>query len=93
MSVSTHKLLCGSCKADLKGPAKPDADDVITCSGCGQHDTFENVVREVKEYVTYRTAKELNASIAKAMSGSKFIKVTSKLAPERRYRFIADMGL
>lgn len=92
MAVSTHKILCGSCKSVLEGPTEPKPDDVVTCAGCGQHDTFQNVMAEVKQYVVDRTAKMISDSMANAVRGSKFIKVTSKPGPQRSYRFIAEMG-
>lgn len=91
--TTTHKILCGSCKTDLKGPSDPKPDDVITCPTCGNGDTFENVLREAKEYIANGFSKSLGDMLAKSTRNSKFVKFKSQRAPQRSYRFVVDAGV
>jgi hypothetical protein len=92
--MSQHEILCGACKRPAKGVPNPEPHDKVVCSGCGREDRFDNVMRSVKEYVADSAAKHLSASLAQAVRGSKFIKLSHKRGPQRSFRWITtDLGL
>lgn len=94
MSLSSHTILCGSCKREAKSVPNPKPHDKVTCSGCGREDSFENVMRSVKDYITHSAAQYLSKGIADAVRGSKFIKVTSQAPQHRSFRWITtELGL
>lgn len=92
--MSQHTILCGSCKSPAKSIPEPKPDDKVSCPRCGREDRFDSVMRSVKDYVTDSAAESLSASLANAVRGSKFIKVTSQPRPQRSFRWITtDLGL
>ncbi|MER8983278.1 hypothetical protein [Mesorhizobium sp. M0663] len=93
MASSSVKLLCGSCKVDLEGPANAKDHDVIACPRCGRSDTLKNVVREVTKHAEEAMARGLQKSLSGAFRGSKNVKFSGNPVPHRTYRFISDMKL
>jgi predicted RNA-binding Zn-ribbon protein involved in translation (DUF1610 family) len=90
MTIDTQKVLCGSCRIPLEGPAKPKAQDMFSCPKCGRSGTFENVMASAKAFVTELAARSLQESMRKSLGGSKFIKLESKPIPKKTHRFITD---
>lgn len=92
--MSAQTILCGNCGTPVQGPENPDPKDQITCSSCGQFDTYSDVIESAKEFVTDETAKSFNSTVEDAFKGSKFIKFTPNQVPSRRYRWtVADFKL
>lgn len=92
--MSTHSILCGSCKSPAETVANPKSHDKVTCSRCGREDRFDNVMRAVSNYVADSAAKRLSSSLAKIASRSKVFKVTKQHRPQRSHRWIAaNLGL
>lgn len=87
--MSQLTIFCGACKGPAKSVSNPKPDDTVSCSRCGREDRFDNVMRSVQDYVTDSLAKSLNASMAKAVRNSKFVKVTTKSVPQRSYRWVS----
>lgn len=84
---------CGLCKVPLKAPVEPKAEDVIICPECGDSDTYENVLREVRDYVEEQAAQHLEKALASGVKGSDMLKFTPTVRPKRTYRFIVDLDL
>jgi uncharacterized Zn finger protein (UPF0148 family) len=84
---------CGKCKVPLKGPVEPKAEDTIICPECGSSDTYENVLREVRDYAEEQAAKHLEKALASGVKGSEVLKFTPAVRSKRTYRFIADLDL
>ncbi|WP_192243825.1 hypothetical protein [Mesorhizobium silamurunense] len=93
MAGNTVKVLCGSCKVGLEGPANAKDHDVVACPRCGRSDTLKNVMREVTKHAEEVTARSIQKSLSSAFSGSKNTKVTHNPIPHRSYRFISDLKL
>lgn len=92
--MSEHQILCGSCKSPAECVPNPEPHDKVICSGCGQEDRFDDVMGSVKQYVTDSVAKSLNATLADAVRGSKFIKLTKQHRPQSSYRWVStDLGV
>jgi len=92
--MSTHTILCGNCQTPVQGPEEPDSQDQIVCSNCGQSDAYADVIESAKTFVTDKAAKGLNAAMASAVKGSKFIKFTPNQVRRRKYRWtVADFEL
>lgn len=90
MTDDTQSILCGSCRVPLEGPTNGDSQNVFACPSCGRSDTRENVLKEVKAFVTELAARSLQESMRKSLRGSKFIKMDSKPIPKKTHRFITD---
>lgn len=93
MASSSVKILCGSCKVGLEGPANAKDHDVVACPRCGRSDTLKNVMREVAKHVEETAARGLQESMRSALRGSKNVKFSSNPIPHRSYRFISDLKL
>jgi hypothetical protein len=90
MADDTQSILCGSCRVPVEGPADGKADNVFACPECGRSDTRENVLKEVKAFVTELAQNSLQESMREAARGSNFIKFEGKPVKKRTYRFITD---
>lgn len=84
---------CAKCDCALKGPTNPQPNDRMECPRCGDGDTVERVMSEVKEYVKDQMATALVEGMRRATRGSKFLKVSSKSSAHRDYRFVVDIDL
>lgn len=88
------KILCGTCQSPAEAVPDPQPESKVTCSGCGKEDRFDNVMGSVKEYVTHCAAKSINDAMAKAVRGSKILKMTSKPTSHRSFPWItSDLGI
>jgi hypothetical protein len=91
--MSTQRILCGRCRADLTGPADYNNDSIFKCPTCGEAEKYGEIVKEAHAYfadvVKARLDKQLEGL---AGTSSRFIKVTvTKFdPPKRQYRFILD---
>jgi hypothetical protein len=90
MTTTSHTILCGSCKCAVQSVPNPKAHDKVTCPRCNRSDRFDAVMRVVKEHVTHSTARALHEGMAKAVRGSKFLKLTSNGPGYRSFRWIAS---
>ncbi len=90
MSADTQNILCGACRVPIKGPADGKAENVFTCPECGRSDTRENVLKEVKAFVTEMAERHLQESMRKAARSSKMLQFKGKPIPKKSYRFITD---
>lgn len=93
MANDTESILCGDCRVPLEGPANPKPEDRYACPRCGKGDTVENVLAEVKAFITEAAQRLLDESLRKATWRNKFVKFESKPRPKRVYRFITDHRL
>lgn len=87
--ISSHTILCGSCQCAAKTVENPQPHDQVVCPRCGRSDRLDNVLRIVKEHVSHSTAEMLHNTLAEAMRGSKFIKLTSQRPSKRAFRWVA----
>ncbi len=93
-SNTTTTILCGACKSPAESISNPQPKDKVTCSRCGAEDSFDNVMRSVKDYIGDRASKRLSDSLRKAVRGSKHVKFESKRTPQRSFRWVTtDLGL
>lgn len=92
--MSSHTILCGNCGTPLEGPEDARPEDEVACSKCGQSDTLADVIESAQNFVTDETAKQLNATMADAVKGSKYITFRPSQFPKQRYRWtVADLKL
>jgi len=90
MSYHTQAILCGACRVPLEGLADGKDQNVFSCPSCGRSDTRENVLKEVKAFVTEMAQRSLSESMRKAARGSKFLKLEGKPIPKKTYQFVTD---
>ncbi len=90
--MTTHAVLCASCKIPLKIGADPKPQDMVACSGCGQSDTFENVKREIQEFAKEYAANAISEAFGSPAQETRYLKITKDVAPKRNYRFIVNPG-
>lgn len=93
MGNSTVKILCGSCKVGLEGPANAKDHDVLACPRCGRSDTFKNVMGEVTKHAEEVTARMVQKTLSSTFGGSKNTKFSHNPIPHRSYRFVSDLKL
>lgn len=91
MTNDTKPIKCFKCKEPLVGPAEPKPEDTFRCPVCGEHDTLDNVLTEVKAFATEAAAKHLNEGLERAARSSKFLKVEKKFTVGGTYRFMVDV--
>lgn len=92
--MTTHTILCGSCKSPAKAVANSEPDDKVTCPDCGREDRFEDVMGSVRDYIGHSAAKAISSRLRQTVGNSKFIKVTSKPVGERSFRWVTtELGL
>jgi hypothetical protein len=90
MDNDTQEILCGACRVPVKGPADGEAKNLFACPDCGRSDTRENVLAEVKAFVTELAERSLQESMRKAARGSKILQFEGKTIPKREYRFVTN---
>lgn len=90
MSTTTQRILCGTCKSDLTGPADYTNDSIFQCPTCGQSDTYENVVKEAHAYFEEVVAEHLEKQMADMTRGNKFMTFTPSSRSHRTFRFVLD---
>ena len=91
MATETKTIKCYKCNVPLEGPAEAKSEDTFRCPVCGEHDTLDNVLAEVKTFATEAAAKHLNKSIERATRGSKFLQVKKKFTEGGVHRFKVDI--
>ncbi|MEQ9388302.1 hypothetical protein [Marinovum algicola] len=90
MADDTQSILCGSCRVPIEGPADGKGDNVFSCPICGQGDTRENVLKEVKAFLAELAQRSLQESMREAARGSKFMQFKGQPIPKKSYRFVTD---
>jgi hypothetical protein len=85
-------LACGQCKTPLDGPARPNAEDILACPGCGNSDTFENVQRIVGEFMKEHAAEQARDMLRGVARRSETFTFNEAPRPKGVYRFIAIDG-
>ena len=93
MGKSNHAILCGTCKCPAETVPNPEPHDKVTCPRCHRSDRFDHVMRVFSEYVAHAASESLHHGLAKAVRGSKFVKVSGKGPRKRSFRWIADIRL
>lgn len=93
MSTDTQSILCGVCRVPIRGPDDGQDDSVFSCPRCGSSDTRENVLKEVKAFVTELAQRSLQDAMKKAARGSKILHFKGKPIPKKSYRFVTDHDL
>ena len=81
---------CAACKCDLEVFPNAEPDPIAACPKCGLSDTFENVTREIMEYVSEQELQHRFDALINTTHRDKFIKVTPHFRPKGGYRFIVD---
>ena len=90
--TDTHVIKCGKCRVPMEGPKDPQPQDVLTCPACGQHETFENVMKEVEEYIAEAVEKKHGDSLDYASRGSEESPSFERDPDgQKSYRFIVDL--
>jgi hypothetical protein len=90
MADDTQSILCGTCRVPVEGPADGKDENVFSCPRCGRSDTRENVLKEVKAFVTELAQRSLQESMRKSARGSNFLKFEGKPIQKGNYRFVTD---
>lgn len=90
MTTDTQNILCSACRVPIEGPADGKSDNMFACPDCGRSDTRENVLKEVKAFVTEMAQRSLQESMRKAARGSKMLQFKGKIIPKKSYRFVTD---
>lgn len=93
MASNSHKILCGTCRIPLEALVDCKGDDQVTCASCGQHDTLDNILSEVKTFTTEAVSRHLQKSLGQSTRQNKFVKITTKPVQQRSYRFVVDLDL
>ena len=93
MTTDTQSILCGDCRVPIEGPADGKRDNVFSCPRCGRSDTRENVLKEVKAFVTELAQSSLQESMRKAARGSKIMKFEGEPIKKGSHRFITNHRL
>ena len=93
MSISTHEIKCARCNVALKGPANPKGHDCLACPSCGNGDTLDRVMEEIKEQLAVKAAEAFGRGLEAAFRNSKNMKLTKTPRPQKSYRFVADFHL
>ena len=89
-----REVKCGKCNVPLQGPADdPKPKKIFFCPKCGVSDTYENVMREVEEYVTEEAGDYIASGFEKATRGSKYLTFKKGHRMKRAHRFIVEMNL
>lgn len=92
--MSNHTIICAACRSEVTAPSKPKPSDYCSCPKCGVGDTYENVLADVKAYVTEQAARSLQKSLKKVASSSKSMTYKAGRITTANYRFIvADLHL
>ena len=90
MTTDTQSILCGSCRVPLEGPTDSQAQDLFVCPSCGTSDTRENVLAEVKAFLTEAAQHSMQKTMRQSFGRSKGIKFTSKPIPKKTHRFVTN---
>jgi predicted RNA-binding Zn-ribbon protein involved in translation (DUF1610 family) len=90
MSPDTQSILCGACRVPIEGPADGEDKSVFSCPRCGRSDTRENILKEVKAFVTELAQRSLQESLRKAARKNKMLQFTGKPIKKKVYRFVTD---
>lgn len=89
--IPNTKVVCGICGADVLGPSDAEADDVFACAdaGCGNRDTYSNVMSEAQSFSDDEVRRRLQKSLTKSerKGGYISISVDTTAIPDRDYRF------
>lgn len=91
MTDETGPILCAACHCPLEGPADANMQDRFACPVCGEGDTLENVLVEVKQSAEELIMKKLQHRGRKISRGNSSLDFTPNVQPKRRYRFIANL--
>ena len=84
------QAICGKDEVPLE-PIADSQPESWRCPVCGDGDTRENVMREVKEHMKEVVARGFQNAIRKGIAGNPNIKAVGDLIPKRSYRFISDL--
>lgn len=87
---NTKPILCGECDSALKVKADPQPDDIVVCA-CGNSDTFENVMKIVRECAQEHAARMLQESLKGIASRSQGIEYSGAPVVKRDHRFYINM--
>lgn len=93
MTNETQQIRCAACNEALEGPAEAKPHDRFVCPVCGEGDTFENVLADVRQYAKEQIAQHLSDSLGKTVRGSQHVKVASKLVPKHSHRFVINLEM
>lgn len=88
MTISTHQILCGTCKCPGETVANAKSHDRVKCPRCGRNDRVDHAQRIAAEYVAHRAAERISSSLAKANRPGSIFKLTMKRPGYRRFRWI-----
>lgn len=91
MASDFVEALCAKCHVPPEPVTKPDSEGRFACPTCGESDTAENILREVKQHVVELASRNLQEQARGIARGSKFIKFEGDPIPKGEYRFISNM--
>ena len=90
MSGNSKQIICARCKIAIEVRPDANAEPEAFCPACGISDKLENAQREASEFLFINTQKRVNAPFERLARTSQNFKFTSRVVPERTYRFIVD---
>lgn len=89
----TAEIKCATCNVALQGPVESKPDDMVTCPACGQGDTFDNVMREVRDHIKEQMADYASRVVMEPFRRSKLFKVSQTPRVKKRHRFVVNLDL
>jgi len=72
MSYQDVRVLCGKCGSDATSIENPSLDDIVTCTGCGSSDRFEDVLDSVKEHMLEQATAGISSALSTGFKRSGF---------------------
>ena len=90
MSNDTQSILCSACRVPLEDLSDGKSENIFACPSCGISDTRENVLAEVKSFVTELAQRSLQESMRKVARGNNMFQFKGKPIPKKSYRFVTD---
>ena len=88
--TTTYQAKCARCDVPLGGDADAGPHTVFSCPRCGISDTFENIEREIGEYIAEKVSDSLDKMFEDAARGNPSLKYKKDYRPHKTYRFVVD---
>lgn len=89
--ANSSEIKCARHNVPLKGEVVDgQPKGAYSCPVCGVGDTYQNIVREIGEYMVEKAADEISAGFERAARGSDILTFKKGRRPKKVYRFVVD---
>ena len=92
MRGRSQEIQCAACHCQLAMPAHAKLDDRVFCPFCGEGDSLQNVLTEVKQYAEERFVQQIQDRLRDLTRGTPCLEFMPPPQPSRRYRFVVELG-